>query len=256
MGPCIVAMRRLRIGLDALNELRVRSLEFIYQRPVNNSRAIMESLVGLLPVEVEAECQCAGLALQLSSIQSVQLLRLRHNAFQRMNPRSIIAWCCNSKTFQEFCRHHSDSPTSNSIRQWLKRQNFAALSTNSKLHAYVSDSARTNSGMDICFFGNRRFTDLAIAWRTNRLFFGTICICNKPFTRRHIAECHLLDNETLVSDTLAGPEFQTHGIQLTRLFQSTETHYTALDAILNKKQTEDFVYLVNKLQTLLKKPDG
>ena len=85
-----------------------------------------------------------------------------------------------------------------------------------------------------------------LAWRTNRCFPHSICVCVSSFRRSHL-HCILNSNKTYLS-VLETPSFSR---SLQGMNASHSPNFTVLDFLLNNLDYETFLHLLSILKSSL-----
>ena len=123
----------------------------------------------------------------------------------------------------------------------LKRLKYQASLTYKMIAYYKPKSYQSMFNLPDSLF------QLALNWRLNRIFLHQNCCCGASFTRSHLS-CILSSNT--IYDSLS------NSANFKRKQQSLETNfrapnYTVLDHLLNLERFDDFMSLLEELQTTL-----
>ncbi len=264
-------------------EARKQFWQFLFNTDNPVGQSTLESIVGIWSPQMEIEYTAARLQVHLEGLHPTnQLHRLRSNAHLALNKKSILQLCYNSsllktyrKTFTldkeppeavEEVEPRRDPPNGTqqdrppSLRDWAKKRQLQDWITQQKevLPYYIGTMQRSSSHVDIAFNKDDEFSQLAIKWRTNRLFSGRICgKCDKRFNRGHIVDCQLLDDDEEARSIRQDPNYRSQISILKKELKWKkdwhEKNFTVLDFALNSRKTRVFVSLASKLESRLKK---
>ena len=248
--------------------------QFLFNCDQPKGATNLESITGLWSPQMELDYTGARLQQHLEGLHpDNQLHRLRTNAHLAMHRKSIMQLCYSSGLLKDFRKTFNldgeasspegdprtqDGPSPD-IRGWAKFKQLQDWKTQTKevLPYYIGRTQRSNSYVDISFNKDDKFSQLAIRWRTNKLFSGRTCLkCNKRFNRGHIQDCEMLDDNEEADQIRQDPEYKEAVEELKKLLSWKADwdpkNFTVLDYALNRSKTRLFMSLAAAIESRLK----
>jgi hypothetical protein len=260
-----------------MGKARLALWQFLFNCDQPQGVTNLESITGLWSPQMELDYAGARLQEHLEGLHTDnQLHRLRTNGLLALNRKSILQLCYNSRLLKDFRRTFNLTGNPNSteqdptdprtqdgapphIRVWAKQQQLQDWKNQRKevLPYYIGKTQRSSSYVDIAFNKDDKFSQLAIRWRTNKLFSGRTClVCCKRFNRGHIVDCQLLEDHEDAQRIRQSQEFKQEVEELKKLLNWkadwNEKNFTVLDFALNRSNTRLFLSLTSAIESKLK----
>ena len=191
-------------------------------------------------------CLTAGLARSLNNLlPSNPLMHARVTFCIYSSPHFILPFCFKSELLVSFNKINKKRIIKlrwkTHLKHELKRLKAQASLISKMIAYYMPKSYQSMFNLPDSLF------HYALNWRLNRTLLHQICSCGTSFTRSHLS-CILSSNKIYLSISNSADFKRKQFILETTLRAS---HYTVLDHLLNLERFDDFMSLLEVLQTTL-----
>jgi hypothetical protein len=213
----------------------------------------MDFMSGFGPWTHRLECLKAGLVFALHKMHSSNPLGAARSIYMvSTSSHFILQDCFKSNYASNFRQEKNQNPKLTWIT-WKNHQLESLrqlASASSATIAYYSPPVNTDRSSPIFLLDWKSF-DLALNWRSNNMFLHRMCSCSQSFNRAHLS-CFLTGN-SIFDAHLAHRSFTTASQRVSAASRDrgASRQLTLLDHLLNRREHEDFLNLLQILTSAL-----
>lgn len=263
-GSEIAFMQATRTKQDPASAQLLKDINDLHQACINwatattRPKAVQEAMTGLGSATHQQEEALARLCRHLHDLDPnnplTAAISTLHGNPSKTSP--LLHHLLHSKLHDEHARLIASLPANTpraarpTLKTFLKDKRIANnISSRGTLHKYITHDARhPRTAADPVIYDiniSASTRSRAAEWRRGTATLHRTCSeCKQPLNRRHITECHLLDDTQYAQRHQAAVDTTAAKLRSSRY---PANHYTIIDHAINNKHYNDFQHLLQLL---------